>query len=81
MYETLTLAQESSHTYSLAFALHYTALLHLSRREASIAQEQAEATMALSREHGFAQWLTGGMFMRGWSLTEQGLVEEGIAQL
>jgi len=28
-----------------------------------------------------AQWLTGGMFMRGWALAEQGAVEEGIVQL
>src|SRR5439155_6507702 len=77
----LTLAEESSHAYSLAFALHYVAMLHLYRREARVAQEQAEAAMALSRERGIAQWLTGGMFMRGWALAEQGAVEEGIVQL
>jgi class 3 adenylate cyclase/predicted ATPase len=77
----LTLAEESSHAYSLAFALHYAAMLHLYRREAHVAQERAEAAIALSRERGIAQWLTGGMFMRGWALAEQGAVEEGIVQL
>jgi predicted ATPase len=81
VYEALTLAQELSHTYSLAFAMHYTALMHLCRREATVARERAEATMALSREHGFAQWLTGGTFLHGWALIEGGSVEEGIAEL
>jgi predicted ATPase len=81
VYEALSLAQELGHTYSLAFAMHYTAMMHLCRREAAMGRERAEATMALSREHGFAQWLTGGTFLRGWALSEQGLAEEGIADL
>ena len=76
-----TLAEELSHAYSLAFALHYVAMLYLYRREACVALEWAEAAMALSRQHGMAQWLTGGMFMRGWALAEQGAIEEGIVQL
>jgi predicted ATPase len=81
VYEALTLAQQLSHASSLAFASHYTAVLHQSRREAQLAQERAEATMALGREQGFAQWLVGGMFVQGWALAEQGLTEDGIAQL
>jgi hypothetical protein len=34
VYEALSLAQELSHTYSLAFAIPYTALMDLCRREA-----------------------------------------------
>jgi class 3 adenylate cyclase/predicted ATPase len=81
VYEALALAQDLGHTFSLAFAMHYTAMMHLCRREAAKGRERAEATMAFSREHGFAQWLTGGTFLRGWALSEQGLVEEGIAEL
>jgi predicted ATPase len=80
-HEALTLARELSHAYSLAFALHYTAMIRLFRREARLAQEWAEATIALSREQGFVYWLGGGMFMQGWALTEQGSTEEGIVQL
>jgi class 3 adenylate cyclase/predicted ATPase len=79
--EALTLAHKSSHTYSLAVALHYAAVLRLARREARLAQELAEETMELSRMHGFPQWSVGGIFMRGGALIEQGLVEEGIDQL
>jgi class 3 adenylate cyclase/predicted ATPase len=77
----LTLAKELSHAYSLAFALHYDAVVRLSRREASLAQQRIEAIIALAREHDFAQWLAGGMFIRGWALVEQGALEEGIVQL
>ncbi len=79
--EALTLAQQLSHPYSLGFALHYAAVLHQSRREAQLVREWADATIAHSREQGFIQWLEGGIILRGWALVEQGLVEEGIAQL
>src|SRR5262249_10217639 len=36
--------------------------------------------MELCREQGFALLLAGGRVLRGWSQTEQGGVEEGIAQ-
>jgi len=81
IYEAITLARESSHSYSLAVALHYATILRLSRREARLAQELIEETLELSRLHEFAQWSVGGMFMRGWALVEQGLVEEGIEPL
>jgi predicted ATPase len=45
------------------------------------AQEQAEALIALSREHGFAFHLATGTMVRGWALAEQGQEEEGIAQM
>lgn len=81
VYEALYLARQLSHSHSLACALHYAALLHQCRREPRLAQEQAEAAIALSREYGFVQWLLGGMFVRGWALAQQGGMEEGIAQL
>jgi adenylate cyclase len=79
--EALTLAQESSHTFSLGLALNYCALVHQARREAQHVRESAEATIRLAREHGFVQWLAGGMVMRGWALAEQGSIEEGIEQI
>jgi class 3 adenylate cyclase/predicted ATPase/transcriptional regulator with XRE-family HTH domain len=80
-HKALTLAQELSHAYSLCYALHYAAMIHLFRREGKLAQERAEATIALSRDQGFIQSLAGGMFMRGWALAEQGSAEEAIILL
>jgi predicted ATPase len=81
IHSALTLARESSHAFSLAFALNYASLLHAWRRELPLAQEQAEALIALSSEHGFIQLLGVGRMRRGWALAEQGAVEEGLAQL
>lgn len=80
-HEALHLAQELSHTYSLALALFFAAVLHMCRREATCAQERLDTAMALSKEHGFVRWLAGGMMVRGWALAEQGALEEGIEQL
>src|SRR5262249_23256693 len=51
--EALTLAQESSHAYSLAFALNHASVLHGWCREVQLAQDQAKAVMRLASEQGF----------------------------
>ena len=79
--EALTLAQKLSHAYSLGYALQYSALVYQSRRETQHVQEIIEVTIRLAREHGFVQWIAGGMCMRGWALAEQGFIEEGIEQI
>jgi TOMM system kinase/cyclase fusion protein len=79
--EALTLARKLAHPFSLAFTLHWAATTHQLRQEAPAAQEQAEVSMAFSREQGFALWVPGGTVLRGWALTEQGQMEEGIAQM
>jgi predicted ATPase len=79
--EALTLAQELTHPFSLAFALVHATLLHQFRREAQAVQERAEALMALSTEQGFPYWLAYGTILRGWALNVQGAGAEGIAQV
>jgi predicted ATPase len=79
--EALTLAEELAHPFSLAFALDWTTEIHLLRREWQLAQERAEALIALSREQGFEQRLAEGTAQRGWALAEQGQSEEGVAQI
>ena len=81
MNEAFALAKELSHQLSLAAVFTYAAQTSLFRREGPAAQDQAEAAMALSSEHGFPQFLTLGVILRGWALTIQGQVEEGIAQM
>ena len=80
-YEALTLAEELSHPFSLAYALGLAAVLHLLRREGSLARERAEAAITLSTEQGFPYWLAVGMGVRDCALAEQGQVQEGIAQM
>jgi predicted ATPase len=79
--DAITLAQELSHPYSLAYALQSAMRVHRCRREVRAAREQAEALLALSNQQGFAQWAAGGTMMCGWALTVQGHGEEGITQM
>jgi predicted ATPase/class 3 adenylate cyclase len=79
--EALTLAQELSHPFSLAFALAQATVLYYFRGEKQAAQEQAEAVIALAREHGFSRWEAWGTVIRGWVLAAQGQREEGIDQI
>jgi adenylate cyclase len=43
--------------------------------------QHAKATVALSAEQGFADFLLLGTFHRSWALAEQGRTDEGIAQM
>ncbi len=79
--EALTLAQEISHPFSLAFALYHAAVVYQFRREVPLTHERAEALLALAREYEFPLWLAWGTIPWGWVLAEQGRGEEGVAQL
>jgi len=81
-HEALTLAQELSHPYSLAFVHSYASCLHQGRREGQATQERAEAALTLSTEQGFAQsWVARQTLLRGWALAAQGREKEGVAQI
>jgi predicted ATPase len=80
-HKALALAQELSHPFSLAFALHFAAVVCQLRREEQAARERAEAMTALSGEQGFALFLALGTIWRGRAMAEQGQREEGIAQM
>jgi predicted ATPase len=77
----LTHAQELCHAYTLMQALCFSALLHLLRREAAVAQERAEAQRALCTEHGFAVYLAWGTIEWGAALAAQGAWAEGLTQI
>jgi predicted ATPase len=81
MDEALALARELSHPFSQAYTLINAIHCHEFRREMSAVQEKAEALMTLSVEHGFAGMLAHATLARGWVLSAQGQVEQGIAQM
>jgi DNA-binding SARP family transcriptional activator/predicted ATPase len=76
----LNLGQKLSHSYSLGYALCFTTIVHVLRREAQAAQEWAAAVISLSTEHGIPLWLAVGHITLGWALTVQGRAGEGIDQ-
>ena len=58
-----------------------TGTLRYLRREVEAARELARAEIALAEEHGFRERLANGRSLRGWTMTELGQTEQGIAEL
>jgi predicted ATPase len=76
------MAQELDHPYSLADTQSTGAtMVHLYRRDLQAARALAEASVTLASEHDFQFFLAQAIMQRGRVLTEQGRIEEGIAQL
>jgi predicted ATPase len=82
MDETLTLAYELSHPFSLAFALDFAgAGASMFLRDVSVVHTHTERLMQLCQEQGFPYWLVWGTVRQGWVLTEQRQVEVGVAKV
>jgi predicted ATPase len=79
--EAVTLAQQSKHPFSLAYAWVLAAAFHAFRREQRDTQERAEAALSLATEQGFPYWVALGSLLRGWVLVQQGQAQEGIEQI
>ncbi len=81
IHDTLALAHELSHPYSLAFARYSAAWLYQLRHDVPAVHEQAEAAVALATEQGFPLWVAWGTSFRGWALAMQGQGEAGMIQV
>jgi predicted ATPase len=81
LHDTLVLAHELSHPYSLAWALCRAAFVFQFCRDVPAVYEQAEATVILSTEQGATQWVAQGTIFRGWALAMQDQGEAGMAQV
>ena len=77
----LTLAHKLSHPWSIAYALAFAAGQALFWRNYSLAQEYAEATLALSAEHEFDWWTAMANVFCGKALVEQGQSVKGLSQI
>ena len=78
--EGFALAQASD-PYTLAATSYNAACYHLYRREGRMAQERAEAVIALSQEYEFPYWGAWATTVRGWAWAVQGQGEAGIAEI
>jgi predicted ATPase len=65
-------AVESDHAPTLAIKYYCRALLEILRDDADAARSAAEATVALSREHGLALYLTLGALLSAWARAKLG---------
>lgn len=69
------------HPLGLAFALGFLAVLHFLRREGKLVRRRASEAMRIAEEHGFAVELGLARLLYGWSLTDAGEVENGMAAM
>ena len=70
--QTLTLARDVGHPFSLCNAVMCPGVIKALRREAHPIQEQADALIAVAEEHGFPIYLAYGTLLRGYALALQG---------
>jgi predicted ATPase len=80
-HQALTLAQELSHPFSLAWAQCFDAWCYQHRREEQTVLKQAEMVIAFSSEQGFAIWRAMGTILQGWALAAQGRQGDGLGQI
>jgi predicted ATPase len=75
------LAQDLAHPASIINALPFAAIVSQLVGDVASLRDLADSMIALSTEHGFAQWLTFGRILDGWIQTEQGRGQPAIDQL
>lgn len=79
MARALALAREGAHDFSLAYALHFTAVVHHLRREAEPARVHAQALSELSRDKGFPMLEAWATLLLGCALAHDGRADEADA--
>jgi predicted ATPase/energy-coupling factor transporter ATP-binding protein EcfA2 len=79
--ETLTLAREINHSFSLAYALHHTAWLHQLCRLGVETEAAGEEQIRIATDQGFPFWHASGTLYRAAGLLLQGKLEAGLALL
>jgi len=76
--EAVTWAHKLSHPYNGVAALAVAAWLSVSRWEGATAEQQIDELLPVAQAHGFTQYVTLGMFLRGYAEVEQGQREDGL---
>jgi class 3 adenylate cyclase/predicted ATPase len=76
--DSIALARQLSHPFSLTQALIYRAFVHQCCREADPTRKFAGEAQALAREHSFPFWLAEATMLQGWAMAQQGDATEGL---
>jgi predicted ATPase len=75
------LAESLEHPPSLSQALWFSAELSYLRRESRAVRDFVSAALPVLSEHGSAVGMANAMMLRGWAVTDEGRVTEGVADL
>jgi predicted ATPase len=78
-HQGIELARAFATPLALAWALCWAARVSLGCREMQTVQEQAEAALALCKQHEIGNYVSQGMILKGWALIMQGQEAEHIA--
>ena len=79
--ETLTLAREINHSFSLEYALHHSGWLHQLCRLGVETEAAGEEQIRIATDQGFPFWHATGTLFRAAGLLLQGKLEAGLALL
>src|SRR5207248_11611951 len=79
--ETVALARELEHPFSLAYTYHHAAWLHQHCRLGQQARDFGQAEIDLGAEQGFAFWSATGTLYRGAGLLLLGEYDAGLADV
>jgi predicted ATPase len=79
--EAVALARNLSEPHGLAHALVFAAVFHQLRRERPMAQQHADAAIALADEHGLLFYGAMAQIVRGWALIGRGNHEHAAEQM
>jgi predicted ATPase len=79
--EATAAAQALAHPFSTGYHLTFDAVQQCIRQDAQTTRTQAEALIALGREHRLGQSLMMGMAFHGWATAALGVVEPGMTEL
>jgi predicted ATPase len=79
--EALTIARELAHPATSVTTANIACWVYQLFRDGQATLEQAEAAISLSTDREFELWRAMGEIMRGWALTQQGMLDDGIAHI
>lgn len=79
--QILTLARQLGTPFDQALALYCAANLAHLEGHSAVAQQQAEALIALATEQSFPFWAASGIMLRGWAVVTQHRQDEGLTLL
>ena len=79
--ESLTLARELGHPFSLGYALTWDAVTRSFAGDVVGARSQADAAIELGNEHRLPFWVSFATTVRGWAIAEQGDVAAGLEEI
>ena len=74
-------ADTSKHPFSEAMAGTINLRVHQLRGETAVVVDQANAAIALCKEHEFVHYVAMALILRGWARAQQGEFEKGILDI